>query len=98
MGNVPRVPEKRGLLKEIRTLFLAEVDINLLEMVSAIVAGDTGQVNTEKNLPIQNCQLVMCVKLVDLAEVVPMFHLSGFAFYMFADNRIYRCDHQVALG
>ena len=76
-------------MKEVRPLSLAEVNIDLLEVVASVVTRNTREVDAEKNLPVKNRQLVVCVELMDLAEVVAMLHLPGFALHVFADDRIH---------
>ncbi len=96
--DVARISEEGCLLKEVRSLSLAEVNVDLLEVMGAVVTGDTREIDAEKNLAVKNRQFVVGIDLMNLAKVIAVLHLPGLAFYMFADDRIHRSDDQVALG
>ena len=98
VGNIARVSEEGCLLKEVRPLSLAEVNVDLLEMMGSVVTRDTRKIDAEKNLAVKNRQFVVGIDLMNLAKVITMLYLPGLAFDMLANDRIHRSHHQVALG
>ena len=68
--DVAGAAEEGGLLEKVRALLLAQVDVDLLEVAAAVVAGDAGEIDAEEDLAEQNRQFVVGVDLMNLPQVV----------------------------
>ncbi len=79
--------QESGLAVEIVPGLAGEVDIDLLEVVHAVVAGDAGQVEAEEGLAVQDRQLVMGVELMHHAHVPTVVWL-GLALDMLPSDYI----------
>ena len=68
--------EECGLLEEVGALLRGQVHVDLLQMRSAVVAGDAGEIDAEEDFAVEDRQLVVGVELVDFSEIVAVLRLA----------------------